>query len=153
MFDIEHFGKILDWFGPMVTPTMSNSPGGEREDQFWSKIRKVMKCSWFHGDISTEDAITLLSAQKFPQGTFLVRFSTTNPGSFTISSVSSTSSIKHQRISSTGDGRFTFNGKHYDDLSDIIKDSTDLFIPCPGSKYALLFLDYNAVVASSGYSS
>lgn len=59
-------------------------------------MRALMSTNWFHGDISTADAEVHLMHK--PEGTFLVRFSTSEPGAYTISKVSMFNSISHQRI-------------------------------------------------------
>jgi hypothetical protein len=60
------------------------------------RVRSVLRKSYFHGDISTRDAEGQLAGKQV--GTFLVRFSTSSPGFYTISKVSSDGSIQHQRI-------------------------------------------------------
>jgi len=51
----------------------------------------VIHATWFHGDMDSEEASTLL--QDHPPGTFLVRFSST-PGCFAISYVDSYGTVK-----------------------------------------------------------
>jgi hypothetical protein len=97
--------------------------------------------SWFHGEISTSEAQQKLSG--LPGGTFLVRFSSTHPGCYTISSLTqaSNTSIKHQRVSFVPGKGFNLNGQWKPTLEEVIKDADDLFIPCPGSKFQSLFVD------------
>lgn len=88
-----------------------------------------------------------------PAGSFLVRFSTTQPGTFTISS-SANSSIKHQRVTyDASKTLYHFCGEMYQSLDDIIRQSSNMFIPCTGSKYqALLFGDQDSRPNYIGYS-
>ncbi len=51
--------------------------------------------SWFHGDVSSQEAQELLSGQ--PEGTFLIRFSS-QPGCFAASYVAAHNEIKHALI-------------------------------------------------------
>ena len=97
--------------------------------------------SWFHGEVTLNESQQKLSG--LPGGTFLVRFSSTQPGCFTISSLTQgNSSIKHQRVLFEASKQvYHFNGEVYRSLDDLIKDSNELFIPCPNSKYQSLFVD------------
>jgi len=132
--NIEQFGKILDWFGPLE---VNNN---ESNETMFDRIRKLLMKTWFHGDISTSEAQIRLSGM--PAGTFLVRFSSTHPGCYTISSLTqSSTSIKHQRVSYVVGKGFNFNGEYYDSLDSIIRDSNNLFIPCPGSHFQSLFAE------------
>jgi len=130
---IDEFGKIVDWFGPLET-------SGSATENIFDRIRKLLMKAWFHGDISTAEAQIRLSG--LPGGTFLVRFSSTHHGCYTISSLTqSNTSIKHQRVSFVAGKGFNFNNQWFDSLEDIIRDCNNLFIPCPGSKFQSLFVD------------
>jgi len=95
--------------------------------------------SWFHGELNTQEAQQRLSG--LPSGSFLVRFSSTHAGCYTISSFSSTGGIKHQRVTFVSTKGFNLNNQWYTSLEDIIRESNSLFIPCPGSKFQALFVD------------
>jgi hypothetical protein len=56
----------------------------------------VILSSWFHGDVSKKEAKALLEFR--PIGTFLIRFSSSVEGWFTLSFVGPNGSIQHQRI-------------------------------------------------------
>jgi len=155
--NIEQFGKFLDWFGPLEIYNASNdnmSISGEiplkvsaetnvnLSDTLVDKVRKLLMKTWFHGEINTNEAQLKLSG--LPGGTFLVRFSSTHPGCYTISSLtqSGNASIKHQRVSySAAERSFNLNGQFYKTLEDLIRESNNLFMPCPGSKFTQLFAD------------
>jgi len=140
--NIEQFGKILDWLGPLEIIEQCQTG-----NTIWDRIRQLLMKSWFHGDTSTSEAQVRLSG--LPGGTFLVRFSSTHPGCYTISSLTqNNSTIKHQRVIFTAGKGFNYNGDWYTSLDDIIRNSDHLFIPCPGSKFQSLFLDTQSI---SGY--
>jgi len=130
--NIEQFGKVLDWFGPLEKHNGSET--------ILDRIRKLLMKQWFHGDVSTNEAQVRLSG--FPNGTFLVRFSTTHPGCYTISSLTqNATNIKHQRVSFVPGKGFNNNGQWYNSIDEIIRESENLFIPAPGSRYQSLFVD------------
>lgn len=88
LVSMERFGKVLSWFGPLVDLHYGVI--------IMDKIRIMLSKKWFHGNITTKDAeICLLS--KGP-GAYLVRFSTSSAGTYTLSKVSRDGSINHQRI-------------------------------------------------------
>jgi len=142
---LEKFGHLLDWFGPIVIEHKGFS--------LLDKIRVLMQKEWFHGDISKETSEDLLSGQ--PKGTFLVRTSITERSSpFTISKVTKKGKINHQRIQKRQDGKFEVNIIYSNGKSAIEVSKDDLLVPfirslsselylensCPGSKYKALFL-------------
>lgn len=96
---------------------------------------------WFHGDISAEESQTLLHTS--PPGGYLVRFSSTHPGNFTISSLTTKdNSLVHQRVTYVPEKRaFIFNGNEFKTLDDVIRSCDDLVVPCKSSKYQPLFFD------------
>jgi hypothetical protein len=129
---LERFGQVCDWFGPLK----SNFSILER-------VRNVLRCGWFHGDISTQEAENRLMLKEV--GTFLVRFSTSAPGAFTISKVAMNGQIHHQRISKVRDDDqdwFVIATYRFTSLIELIDESRQplvLLIPCTGSKYFSLF--------------
>eukprot|EP00276_Gloeochaete_wittrockiana_P020233 CAMPEP_0184340384 /NCGR_PEP_ID=MMETSP1089-20130417/9072_1 /TAXON_ID=38269 ORGANISM="Gloeochaete wittrockiana, Strain SAG46.84" /NCGR_SAMPLE_ID=MMETSP1089 /ASSEMBLY_ACC=CAM_ASM_000445 /LENGTH=519 /DNA_ID=CAMNT_0026668183 /DNA_START=54 /DNA_END=1613 /DNA_ORIENTATION=- len=141
---IEKLGAVLDWFGPAVSP-----PG---EQDILSRVMRTCKQPWFHGDIDGRKAESLLKA--FREGYFLVRLSTTFSGSFTVSKVTQTRRINHQRIDYKPGQGFTI--KIVDEAQEThIKRSApgqslraflktleaELFLiePCPGSRFRSIF--------------
>jgi len=79
----ENLGKIISWFGPW-------------EASMLEKIRMTLQQPWFHGFIDKGEAEAALT--NTAKGSFLVRFSNTLPGSYTISKMSKQGKINHQRI-------------------------------------------------------
>eukprot|EP01104_Vermistella_antarctica_P014036 TRINITY_DN4345_c0_g1_i1.p1 TRINITY_DN4345_c0_g1~~TRINITY_DN4345_c0_g1_i1.p1 ORF type:complete len:583 (+),score=95.87 TRINITY_DN4345_c0_g1_i1:118-1866(+) len=132
---LERFGRILDWFGPIVDPNRTFS--------FLDKITGLLREPWFHGDVGTHEAESRLASQ--PVGTFLVRFSSTSPGCYTISKVAP-NSINHQRILHSMGHSFYVNSKRFDSLQQLVQQSAlDLGLtnPCNGSPFKQIFVEHN----------
>jgi hypothetical protein len=72
---MDTFRDFLQWFGPL-------KPNADVPN----KVVALLKEPWFHGDLSTPAAEKMLAANGL-EGTFLVRFSTSDPGSYSISSL------------------------------------------------------------------
>jgi len=86
---LDRFGHFLKWFGP------THSASGN----VLERLAELLLNKWFHGDISREKSESLLAAAE--KGTYLVRLSATEPierAPFTISKVTKTGEINHQRI-------------------------------------------------------
>lgn len=83
--DMEEWAKLLQWFGPLKDFT-----------SFLENVVDLLKKSWFHGNISSEQAEKLVMKSK-QKGCFLVRFSS-DPGSYAITSLSQGGRLKHFRI-------------------------------------------------------
>jgi len=82
-------------------------------------IRIICAQEWFFGDISTQDAVEELTGR--PAGTFLVRFSESVPGCYTLSQVKEGRRILHQRIKHTPGGPYIYEKANYDSLPDLIQ--------------------------------
>eukprot|EP00009_Paramoeba_aestuarina_P002419 CAMPEP_0201508716 /NCGR_PEP_ID=MMETSP0161_2-20130828/1986_1 /ASSEMBLY_ACC=CAM_ASM_000251 /TAXON_ID=180227 /ORGANISM="Neoparamoeba aestuarina, Strain SoJaBio B1-5/56/2" /LENGTH=515 /DNA_ID=CAMNT_0047903459 /DNA_START=93 /DNA_END=1640 /DNA_ORIENTATION=- len=138
------YGNILDWFGPF-----------ERDDQgldFLDRLEDMLKKKWFHGDISTPKATDRLSGQE--PGTFLIRFSSSAPGCYTISSVDNNGRVLHQRVTYTPKKGFEFWSKTYDTLKTLIrkeKKHHHFLRPCPGSPFRHLFEEDDSQYSQSCY--
>ena len=104
---IEAFGRFLEWFGPMV-----------KLDAVLQSVVTLLKKSWFHGEVSAEEAEKLLSKKR--QGTFLVRFSSKDPGSYAISVVSDSNKIKHFRIYHKPGLQYLIGKTECESMDDII---------------------------------
>jgi len=102
---IERFALVTKWFGQLIRDDLRT---------IIDEIHDVMQCPWFHGDISKDEAISVLMGQlqdlddkekKSRNGVFLVRCSLSEPvhlNPFTISQLNSKAEIIHQRISAKG---------------------------------------------------
>eukprot|EP01099_Mayorella_cantabrigiensis_P004755 TRINITY_DN362_c0_g1_i1.p1 TRINITY_DN362_c0_g1~~TRINITY_DN362_c0_g1_i1.p1 ORF type:complete len:531 (-),score=125.59 TRINITY_DN362_c0_g1_i1:95-1606(-) len=130
---LENFGHFCSWFSPI-----------ERSKATTDRIEGIVRNNWFHGSITKEDSETLLSSQ--PEGTFLIRLSSTSPGSFTISKKLE-GRVIHQRIEYKPGFGFTLKGTKHKQrnipLRDFIREispSLNLKSDCPGSKYSHVFV-------------
>lgn len=109
----------------------------------------ICKQPWFHGDISKDQAEKILCGYK--GGYYLVRLSSSVSGCFTISRVTSKSTIHHHRIDYKPDKGYvtssvvergvviTAPGKSLHSFIGLLKENMFLESPCPGSKFRVLF--------------
>jgi serine/threonine protein kinase len=88
--NLERFGKVLSWFGPLEPRESASS------FTILERVADALKQPWFHGDIARVRCEKSLSKKE--PGTYLVRVSTTVDGAFTISKVSRNGKVNHQRI-------------------------------------------------------
>jgi len=142
MVNIEHFGNLLEWFGPIELP---EDP--ENDLTILDNIRLVMKEPWFFGDCDTNRAQEKLSGR--PGGTFLVRFSTQQPGWFTISLISPQRQILHQRIRHSPGSQYKIDDQVYDSLQELVK-GRGLTLPCGGSRFLYLFPELHPPSTTGG---
>jgi len=112
------------------------------------KIRGLLFKRWFHGELSTQAAETKLTGKGI--GTFLMRFSTSAPGAYTVSKVAKDGSIAHQRVNYVPNQGFIINGRLYESLDSLVKEAgVDLGLTnaCAPWPYNFLFMEVN----KSGY--
>lgn len=135
MVSMEHFGKMMDWFGPIRRDARA---------LILTHIREVLQSPWFHGDIPTSETETRIMTREV--GTFLVRFSNSAPGAFAISKVTAPLKVNHLRVSrdKEAQGVTLFRvGTHIKDtlnaLVDAIAAEHGLLVPCANAPYAYLF--------------
>ena len=151
---LEQFGAMLDHFGPFGSnPTTFV--------EFLKRVYMVTSRAWFHGFLETRQAEELLADS--PVETFLVRFSSSQRGGFTISKrggeikapervddTSSSSSVapvytsqllhlrvQHEPVSTN----FELNRHSYSSLPAVIlgeREALGLRLPCPGSPFVRL---------------
>ncbi len=143
--NLEQFGKVLNWFGPIHDVT-SSVP-------FLERVRHLVAKSWFHGDIQQKESERLLEGR--PDGTFLIRYSNKIPGTFTITKKQD-GCTSHQRVShKIGSGyqiKMQANEMTFDSLEQLVEKAgseLNLITCCPGSKYAPVFLSTDP--AATGY--
>jgi len=122
---LNNWGKILQFFGPISIPAI---PTGET---FLDEITNIFRQPWFHGDTDSQRAQELLSGK--PSGTFMIRFSNSIEGWYTISQIQGRV-IQHQRISHQPGGRYFIEDDSYPTLYDLIR-MRGLTQPCEGSRY------------------
>lgn len=140
---------MLAWFGPL-------SPVKE----FLLRLTKLMQQPWFHGEISTQDAALLVSRPPAPVGSFLMRFSTSEPGAFafTLTGSGSQPRVAHYRLGHEGkDYTFKIGNSSKEirspslrELVTTVKRQLGCQWPCTGSPYAHLFADAKAFADAYG---
>ena len=133
---IEQYGKLLDYFGPI----MENGT----KVNFLKKIKSLIGHDWFYGHINTETAIARLRDQYI--GYYLVRFSTSERGYFTISQVTAhpndatKKKIQHTRVRHRPlSSEYFYQNRTYPSLESLIeaeRDISNLLTPCPGSDFS-----------------
>jgi hypothetical protein len=67
-------------------------------------VKLLVSAEWFHGFLGPTDAIKFLEYQ--PVGTFLVRFSNSRPGAFTLDYVASPGYVRSVRLKNHSSGGF-----------------------------------------------
>eukprot|EP00013_Stygamoeba_regulata_P025087 CAMPEP_0177645050 /NCGR_PEP_ID=MMETSP0447-20121125/9037_1 /TAXON_ID=0 /ORGANISM="Stygamoeba regulata, Strain BSH-02190019" /LENGTH=607 /DNA_ID=CAMNT_0019147497 /DNA_START=249 /DNA_END=2072 /DNA_ORIENTATION=+ len=148
---MESFGKMLGYLGPLEV----KRGGAIVEGGFLHRLEQLLSSQWFFGKLDTEGAIANLKAKD--PGTYLVRFSS-QPGWFSISSVSPSKEIKHYRIRHKPAGRtFAVEGQEttYSSLIELIEKASGhamLTTPCTNSPYNHLFLTHANAYHTSTYS-
>lgn len=135
MVNVENFGSILHFFGPLKV----NPHNGL---EILSEIRVLLSQPWFHGFISAPESENLLLDKQ--GGTYLVRFSSTSPGCYTISKVSQGDrTIKHQKIHHRPGSGYEINGRVYKSLPELVREEGEelnLVTCCANSKFMALFV-------------
>lgn len=91
---------------------------------FLQRLLLLCRQPWFHGDISAEKAVRLLSCESEPSYAFLVRLSS-EPGFLTISQRLPTTSgapdvVRHFRIKHCGDTTVSFDGRTYASVQGLV---------------------------------
>jgi len=117
---------FLSWFSPLsavgaYSPSDPNSGGFTMQH-----ILDVCTPVWFHGFLGSAEAQDVLKGK--PKGTFLLRFSTSNPGFYALS-VAYSGNVGHWRISCAKDvGKnpvYKIDGREYPSLQDIVHTHRD----------------------------
>jgi len=103
---IENFGQMLDWFGPL-------------EHNLLERVYQLVKQDYFWGFLSTSDADKTLDRKA---GTYLVRFSNSERGVYTLSVITKDLKIANLRILfNVANGKFVLGPKEYETLGHIIQ--------------------------------
>ena len=132
--NIELLGRNLSWLGPLA-----GQECGDKHLSFYENLRELLSKIWFHGNIATREAEHRLA--KRPEGTFLVRFSSRQPGSYTISKVKKGGKLVHQRVEHKEE-EFHVGARHYVSLAQLLEkeyENLNLINACPGSSYRGIF--------------
>jgi len=133
---MESFDDFVQWFGPLV-PNRA----------FLDKVEGLLRSEWFHGDVSTDEAERMLISSNKP-GTYLVRYSS-QPGSFTVSSLSRNGTVKMFRVHRKGD-KYELGEEQFPSLGELLlqkQKELTTFQPCKNSKYRWIFEPQQASLA------
>eukprot|EP01133_Synstelium_polycarpum_P017451 gene17451-20822_t len=134
---MSEFGRFLSWFGPL------SASGADVLD----RVHAVCALKGFLGETSSKNVIQFLANKK--TGTYLVRFSSTDPGCYALSYVAKTKEIAHAKIiHRPGQGYIHLGGTtHYPSLEELIKNTGKLLglkDPYEGGQfYALIYASKN----------
>jgi len=130
--EIEHWGQILEWVGPIQDPVTTTYKHTIMDD-----VRELLEQAWFHGDIENVQAQSALSGK--PAGTFLIRFSSMG-GWYTISQINQQRVVQHVRVRHEPGGPFYVgNETHgYSSLHELVRERK-YNLPCSGSRFRMLF--------------
>jgi len=159
--DIERFGLILQWFGPLTSIN-------QNKVNFLDRIESILHNKWYHGEISSKEAENILLArnEKF-RCDFLVRASLNSQYPYTISRIEGTKvkkSFAHYRIAynrSIGEYSMFFESKvggrqeiRSDTLAQFVKfarSTIGLKKPIPCTTFSHIFIHYQTQTPESNY--
>jgi len=145
---VERFGALFKWFGPVKTD----------DCDILDRIESTMKCDWFFGGYSSDEAEAVLKLYKDRPGTYLVRLNMggNNPiekSPFTISRIDERGKIVHTRVQrkdaglrigiGKGESQFKFSqeSNRLDEFMNQlrVRQPKLFFINCPGWPFQQLF--------------
>lgn len=137
---IDQFGNFAQWFGPF-------GYHGHNPAQY---AMSIAKNKWFFGEVTINQAFCILNGQE--SGTFLVRYSLSRRGDYSVSFVTPSGAIAHQHIDRRviiddrkTDKQVTIRyvipatGQGYDTLFDLIDDQPYLRNRAYGWPFAWIF--------------
>lgn len=139
LMDIVLFNDVLQWFGPFNTTT------------FLPGFVSCLSRNWFHGNISGGHAVGLLRDQ--PPGTYLFRFSATDPGSYAATVHSRSGEFMHYRIYHKPSLKYLFGKVECQSLEEVLyryKRDLHLQTPLRPTPYEFLFA-VSAPARASGF--
>lgn len=138
------YTNFLKWFSPLnqEDDIYEESTKTVETGISISEIKALFNTQWFHGMIDANTTLNRLQNQ--PSGTYLIRFSGSEPGNYALS-MNDNGKIRHWKIivSKTSDRSFTINNKQFPSLQAIITQTNFDFletkmgsapmlkIPCP----------------------
>jgi len=133
--NIENFGRLMLWFGPMLAV----DENGNRTT-ILDNMRQICSKQWFYGEITTNQAVDELT--QFLGDTFLIRFSESMPGWYTLSQVQrgdGVTKILHQRIKHNfPGGPYIKDRQSYPNLEDLV-EKCGYTKPCISPIYKRIF--------------
>lgn len=117
---IERFGELLEWFGPWPDEVRGASKVVDR-------VLDLLRKTYFHGFMDQYQAKSTLATggnvdkAKKKKGAFLIRFSASEPGCFTLGAVKQDRGIAHWRIVRQAENCYRVLHNDYASLDDVIK--------------------------------
>ena len=141
MVEIERFNQVLEWFGPLRPDSTS----------FIDLCQTITMEPGFVGAMDPREAESPLS--KKPTGSYVIRFSSSQQGFFTLTVVMSKSELKNHPIQHLGDGKL-FYGEIYPNFAEMLKAKKKLFkakIPLKETRWAQVYKSYQAPRAENDY--
>lgn len=127
---IENFARMLDWFGPL------------NEAGILDRIHDLLRNPAFHGHISTQEAERVMASQR--KGTYLLRFSSRDPGCYALTVLNNQGALKHYRIMHSPGSKYSIGKVECSSLDSLIKRyHKELYLkrPCPNSPYEAMFVE------------
>jgi len=121
--NIEHFGNLLHWFGPVDDPDTGNW-----RYTILDRFREALTLEAFHGGLSTNEAVDEL--RDSPQYTYLIRFSESVKGFFSLSQVQQNRKVVHTRIKHIPGGPYIIDKNEYRTLVELVDQNYGQFKPC-----------------------
>lgn len=125
MVERQTWETFLIWFSPLDVSEIYQTSGGSNASKGGYEIDHILAVchpAWFHGFLSSADAQKALKGK--PDGSFLFRFSTTNPGCYALT-VAYSNTVGHWRISCEKKPFevpvFLIDGRSYTSLEAIIQ--------------------------------
>jgi len=138
---IESFSLMLERFGPLS------------ERGIMDRIHSLLRKPYFFGEITAADAEKKIIAQK-KKGTFLLRFSSRDPGCYALTVLNNKGILKHYRIMHKPGGPYTIGKVQCESLQAIIKlyhRELHLKKPCPDAPLQAMFIAFEKDIANLGY--
>jgi len=90
-----------------------------RPNNFLVNVRTLLGEKWFFGDLTPPKSVDEFKGK--PVGSFLIRFSETLRGCYTLSQVSENRMVSHHRIKHKIGEPYVLEGSSYQSLSEIIE--------------------------------
>ena len=140
---VEKFGEAVAWLGDIP----------KHARRIIVVAAKLLGQKYFFGDISKEESERLLNGK--PPGTFLVRFSTTSLGGYTVSRVTREYAIMHVRLKhhpgALEYGYGSCVAKSLPEIIEVISKTLSLEFPCSGWPFSYLFDEGRTAPGVYGY--
>jgi len=137
---LERYGRLWMWLGPL------------RLDPLFLELPyQLVRQTWFHGEITSEEAERRILNSR--RGTYLVRFSTTNPGHYSIT-VMKRNAVSHFRVQHQPGCTFQLGRYETATLFELLEQAAKelgLVYPLTGSQFERVFSGEE--IRETGYSS